>query len=69
LQQADLGGGISGGAGADRAGFQYQYVLAGASQQNRGHQPGDPSAHNDYFGVPATGLNLACGPRLFDSVA
>ncbi len=68
LKQTDLGRGVSGSAGADRAGFQHQHVLAGPSQQNRGHQSGDPRTHHDDFGTLSTMLKLACSPRLFDPV-
>jgi hypothetical protein len=44
-------------------------VLAGASQKNRGHQSGDPRAHDDDIGGLGAIVKLACGPRLFDPVA
>jgi hypothetical protein len=69
LQQADLGGGITRSAGTDRTRLHHQHVLAGAGQKKRGHQPGDPSTHNNDIGGPGAVVKLACSPRLFDSVA
>jgi hypothetical protein len=68
LQQTDLGGGVPGGAGPDCAGFQHQYILTGASQQNRGYQASDPSAHHDHISAMGAIVKLAGSPRLLDSV-
>jgi hypothetical protein len=68
LQQADLGGGIAGGAGADGARLHHQHVLAGAGQQHRGHQARDTGAHDDDVGGTGALFKSACGPGLLDSI-
>ena len=54
LKQADLRGGVARSTGADRVGLQHQHVLAGAGQQYRGDETGDPGADHRHVGESLT---------------